>query len=328
MSDYTPANWMHEKLSLLGNRTLMNICITGSHDSGMSVVQHGTAGANNCNCQTQSYDIAKQLELGARYFDIRPVIGSGDFYTGHYTKISSDELGISSMQGARGQSISDIITEINDFIEQNSELVVLNLSHDMDTDSGNSDYPPFTQSQYDQLLTELSNLKNLYVSGAGEAPNLLEKTLNDFIGDGKGAVIVVVKPENSSVSLGNFLGKGFYPYSSFNAYNSYADTNDLSKMISDQLGKMRTVKAESPPGYFLLSWTLTQSSGQAIACVFSFSGSTTILDLASEADGVLTETVSKNISPTVYPNIIYIDNITNSEFVGLAMTVNNQISSS
>ncbi|WP_224244333.1 hypothetical protein [Hyalangium gracile] len=62
----------------------MGQCGYITHDSGMSTLSSGTAFANAGNVITQTTSIFGQLTLGARYFDIRPVISGGQFSTGHY----------------------------------------------------------------------------------------------------------------------------------------------------------------------------------------------------------------------------------------------------
>ncbi len=109
-SSNPPSDWMQKNLSSLGNRQLRQLCILGSHDSGMSVVTGRTGFADSGIVITQSRDIGQQLALGARYFDIRPVIAGGAFKTGHYSKIPVNPIG---WQGADGQTIQDIIRQIN-----------------------------------------------------------------------------------------------------------------------------------------------------------------------------------------------------------------------
>ena len=66
--------------------TLKEMCMLGSHDAGMYILNGGTIKALEHNTLTQSKSIHEQLNCGARYFDIRPVIGNGGKYlTGHYT---------------------------------------------------------------------------------------------------------------------------------------------------------------------------------------------------------------------------------------------------
>ncbi len=318
MTAFNSADWMQDNLALLGNRKLIDICITGSHDSGMSVVQHGTAGSNACNTQTQSNDIAGQLDLGARYFDIRPVIGSGDYYTGHYTKISIPLLG-DSMQGSRGQSIKSIVDQVNEFTDAHAELVILNLSHDMDTDAGNSNYPSFNQNQWNGLFALLSELNHLYM--VSSSTNLCQQTLNDFIGKGSASVVVIVEP--GSVDLGQYQDKGFFPYSSFDVYNSYADTSSFPDMAKDQFAKMDKERAQG--NYFLLSWTLTQGTSEVISCVFS-SSAESIRDAATKANNQLQAQIESHVSPTAYPNILYTDNIITNQSAQTAMWINQKLS--
>ncbi|WP_347900743.1 hypothetical protein [Pseudomonas purpurea] len=299
-------NWMKNNLGLLKGKKLKEICIAGSHDSGMSARGTGTAGAFDCNTLTQSRDVGHQLKLGVRYFDIRPVISSGGFYTGHYGKVGS------SWQGANGQSIQSIISDVNAFAGSHNELVVLNFSHSLNTDVGNSSYRPFDQSEWNRLFNSLDGLGNLYV--ADKDSDLTDFELGRFV-DGRAAVLVIV--EEGGIDFGGRLGKGFYKYNSFNVYNKYSDTNDLNTMVEDQVKKMRE---SSDRQYFLLSWTLTQDGVQAATCALGTAYS--IIDLAKIASGVLADRLYPKISPTSYPNIIYVDNVDRSDAAAMAMAVN------
>lgn len=304
-------SWMQDNLSLLGDKQLKDICITGSHDSGMSVFSSGTAGAFECNTLTQNCSILQQLLFGARYFDIRPVISGGQYYTGHYSHI-----GNVTWQGANGQSIQSIISDINSFTSNNQELVVLNLSHSLNTDVGNNSYRPFTQSEWEQLFIQLSTINNLFKIENNPNVDLTSLTLNKFIHHASAVVIVV----EETVDLGNRQGQGFYLYKNFNVYNSYADTNDLQKMADDQLSKM---KEQARKNYFLLSWTLTQDNTEAVTCSIGIASS--IKDLANQANQSLIRMLYPNVSSSEFPNIIYTDDIVNSESAALAMAINHTI---
>ncbi|HEY7767962.1 MAG TPA: hypothetical protein VIB55_07250, partial [Longimicrobium sp.] len=117
-SSNPPAAWMQQNLGVLGGRSLRHLCIPGSHDAGMSVYTSGTAFATRCNTLTQTSGILGQLQFGVRYFDIRPVISAGQYLTGHYGNIGQ----INSWQGANGQSIASIISDVNAFTGANQEL--------------------------------------------------------------------------------------------------------------------------------------------------------------------------------------------------------------
>ena len=300
------ATWMQSNLPLLGTKKLSEICITGSHDSGMSVKKSGTAFAFDCNVLTQSNDIFRQLKAGARYFDIRPVISGGSYYTGHYGYIDK----LSSWQGANGQSIQNIIQDINAFATRNQELIVLNLSHSLNTDLGNSSYRSFTQEEWNGLFKELSKIRHLYKADANTI--LTSKTLNDFISSGSKVLIIL----EDNANLGSYAGNGFFKYSSFNAYNSYAEKNQVDAMAKNQFDKMKTNHNK----YFLLSWTLTQDATQASTCALGTASS--IKELAGEANERLADLAYPEVNSKAFPNIIYTDDIVSSQDASLAMAFN------
>lgn len=303
--------WMQNTLPLLGAQPLRHLCMPGSHDAGMSVYTSGTAFTHDCNTLTQHVNILAQLQLGARYFDVRPVISAGQYYTGHYSYVSQ----INSWQGANGESIAAIIDELNTYTASNAELVILNLSHDLNTDLGNASYAPFTQAEWDALFVQLTGINHLYVSTAADLSLL---PLNDFIGGKQAAVVLIVEP--TGINLGAYAGQGFYPYAAYNVYNSYADKNDVSQMAADQLGKMKQQRTSPDSAPFLLSWTLTQSGTQASTCVLGTANS--ILELAAIADPQVYLQLPDACTPQCYPNVIYLDGAQNAAAAALAMAVN------
>lgn len=108
-SNYPPIDWMHQNLDTFGNRKLRHICMPGTHNSGMSVLGRTSSPfVTPSNTVTQVLNIYNQLKAGARFFDIRPVISGGQFFTGHYSH--NDPLG---WLGGNGQSLAEIIDQIN-----------------------------------------------------------------------------------------------------------------------------------------------------------------------------------------------------------------------
>jgi len=313
----TNSTWMQENLDKIGERTLRQLCLPGTHDAGMGVFTSGTPFASPCNTITQTSLVLGQLQLGSRYFDIRPVVSAGHYYTGHYTKLSL--VGLSSWQGANGQSIEAIINDVNTFTRENAELVIFHLSHDLDTDVGNSKYIPFTQAQWNGLLSMMKEgINNLKILSTDD---LTQQTLNDYIGGGEPAVIVIVEPSGDSINIDSFLDSGFYLARKFPVYNVYSESNDVGQMITDQLGKMREQKSAPNSSYFLLSWTLTQSASQVTSCAAGLPNS--IIDLANEANSVLTERLLPVCNNNCFPNIVYIDAINHSVgAVSLVMEIN------
>ncbi|THG95538.1 hypothetical protein EW026_g6132 [Hermanssonia centrifuga] len=218
-----PTNWMQLSLATVGNKPLRQLVIPGSHDSGMSFVDGSTFLSSADHVLTQTLSVGGQLANGARYFDLRPVISSGIFKTGHYST-----LPIIGYQGANGESFSQIISEINAFTAANAELIILNLSHDLNTDSG---YGSLTQANWNQLFQQLSGLSHLYVAPNPTTIDLSTLPLSQFIGLGSAAVIVLVDAGDKTVTLGSYASQGFYnSITQFPLFNSYADSNDLSTL--------------------------------------------------------------------------------------------------
>lgn len=311
------SSWMSDNLSTLGNKTLRQLCLPGTHDAGMGTFVPGTAFAAPCNTVTQTSLLLGQLQLGARYFDIRPVIHGGQFFTGHYTELNI--AGVNTWQGANGQSMASVISDINTFTHDNPELVIVYLSHDLDTDVGNSQYAAFSQAQWDSLLTQMQeNISHLKVVLAGDISQL---TLNEYIGDGQAAVIVVVDPSGSDIDISAFAAQGFYTPAQYAVYNEYSNTSDVNQMAVDQLAKMLAQRPSADSPLFLLSWTLTQSTVQAATCGIGIGQS--IISLAKQANLVLAEKLLPACNASCFPNIIYIDNINAGVNVAdIAMTIN------
>jgi hypothetical protein len=267
---------MHQNLASIGCQPLSRLCLPASHDAGMSSLTNGkTAFSTPENTLTQNTDLAGQLAAGFRYFDIRPVIANGAFMTGHYSHISAESIGIDlpdfiagpiggaadgGWQGGNGQRIADIIAQLNAFLDGNWELVVLNLSHTLDTDAEGDDWPRFTQSQLEALFKELLNVKYRFVVDGDEAQNLAMLPLDRFIADGPAVLIVLDNQQaGEDMKIGDgFGGEGFYTDQQFRVFNQYADSDDVDAMSKDQLGKMTAEAGAKGDGeLFLLSWTLT-----------------------------------------------------------------------
>lgn len=308
-SVHPPPNWMQSNLTTLGPRPIRHICMPGSHDAGMSIIDGKTAFASPDNVLTQTISIANQLLLGARYFDLRPVIASGQFKTGHYSN-----LDVVDWQGANGQSIAQIVDQLNAFTASNHELIVLNLSHAYNTDVGR-DYRSFNQDEWNRLFQQMTGIQHLFVSSSGDLTTL---PLNQFIGNGQAAVVVVIQPDTTAIpnfTLGQYAQRGFYLYGAYDAYNNYAEKNKVSDMSKDQLDKMREQRTSPDAQTFLLSWTLTQAAGDIV-------GGTSIIDLANAANPAIFTDLPPAISRSTYPNILYIDNFNQSDITALAMAVN------
>ncbi len=375
-ADENWSTWMQANLETLGGRTLRQLCMPGTHDSGMSQIGTCTFDGNADNTQTQTQGILGQLKRGARYFDIRPAISDGTFVTGHYSYISA----LGSTQGCNGQSIADIISDINSFTSDGAELIILSVSADINTDVGEPNYQSFDEGEWISLLQVLQGINALYL---GPAPNsivsivwesgtvtvltdgplglkvgatlniwingvepsgyngtflctvtgsttftyvlasdpgtpddtwgtsypiidLSKLTLNDFIGSGRSAVVVIVDPAADNLKnivLGSGVGQGFYYPESLPIDGTYADSDDLDSMVQDQIGKLEALRIRPDDEMFMLDWILTQQTKDIIGDPIS------ILDLANWANPWFGSKLWSWISKQCFPNILISDDI-------------------
>jgi hypothetical protein len=299
--------WMQTSLATLGDSTLRQLVMPASHDAGMYELNDCVGalnfGANACNSRTQTLSILGQLQSGSRYFDLRPVLYRGTFRTGHFND--------SPVLGCDGPALAVVFEDVSAFLAGSSELVILMFDHYFDRDSG---VFAFTDQQMDALCGQVvAQLRPFLYTGPGP---LAGTPLRQMIASG-GRAIAVFASLSASVKS-KYAGQGIYSYSDYpggpadlTVFDSYANTNDLNTMINDQFGKMK--RTENHGGdLFLLSWTLTQSNTQAIAC--GAGGLTTsILDLAAQADAALWSNIvdqyaAQQITTATIANLLYVDN--------------------
>ncbi|KAK3387857.1 PLC-like phosphodiesterase [Podospora didyma] len=295
VSSNPPQDWMHATYSRISCLSLCELSMPGTHDSGMSVFSGGSGLGLPINTLTQELNIREQLQFGARWFDIRPVIAGGNWKTGHY----SFHDGTDAWHGGNGEEIRSIVDGINDFTANNKELVILKLSHGLNTDTfaGDKDNH-LSQAEWARLLTFLEGINNRVIN-RGSTPDLSRLRVSDFISDNRAAVVIVVDDvvdsRGTRVQISAAAAdKGFFQPGQLPLYDSYANTNNQDGMISDQLGKMARQRPNPTADMFLLSWTLTQSG-------------LSIIDNAKGANYALEEKLWPAMSPSSYPNVIDVD---------------------
>ena len=301
------SNWMKSQMGIIGDMTLRQLCMGGAHDAGMSVSHSPTAFASSSLVLTQTKSIRDQLTAGARYFDIRPIIGGGDYFTGHYSHITE----INSYQGARGQSIQDVVNQLNDFTSKYSgELIILSLSHSFNTDLGNNSYRPLNTVEWNRLIQRLKGINHLFISQDSRV-DLTTIQMKKFFEKGASVVVVVIE-KNGQLQLKDDAGKGFFIFpDNYQIFDDYADKYDINEMMRDQFGKM-CQPANHANKLFLLSWICTPKSiGDSV------------LVKAYEANQSLCE-IFPNSTRQLFPNIILTDRFESTNETSIAIAINNR----
>jgi hypothetical protein len=297
----TAKNWMHDARHILKNKKLSSICIPGSHNSGMNKAILTKSGLE-CNTKTQSFNIKKQLDYGIRYFDIRPYKQDGEFYAGHYTY--NNHIG---WVGASGLTITEIVNQINDFLSEGwKEVIILNISHGYNFDKDRS----LDSLDGKNFIKELKKIKFLYQGKEDPFHTKLEDIL---YGPNKPIVIINIQNATDWIIL-----REKNAFRKETIVSDYSDMDDYWKMRDDQLKKM----SEYSTQYYKLSWTLTQTDTEAVACEFNMAKS--IIGLAKTPKEKLIHDLFNRVSdnPTHYPKIISVDDVTNNDAAILSYAIN------
>ena len=319
-----PANRWMSRDKRVHSRSLSQICIPGAHDAGMGVVKDCSPYANANTTQTQSKSFMEMLNLGVRYFDVRTIIDFNDqFRIGHFNYINETHdfvIGTLNLgnEGCMGYSIDEMLNDVKKFAEDasqnNQELVVLNLNHLINWKRG-VDRENFNQDDLNRLAKVVKDkLGNLLIKGQS---NLITTPISTLTG-GSAKILVVFEADG-------FDGKdGIYSLSSLGLFDRYAEKAEPGPMIQDQMEKMQSNWNKS---YFLLSWTLTQSSSDHInfvKCFAKLDGCVSIQNLAAQANSRLWSNLADGVSTsTGFPNILYTDFIVDD----LQITINSIINS-
>jgi len=300
-------SWLQLNLPMLGQRTLRQICLPESHDTGMWTRGKGTAAVTDGVVLTQSKDVTAQLGYGVRVLDIRPVISGGQLYTGHY----------SDNRGANGGSMASIVDQVNAFTDTYPELVIIRLQNEWQTDA-TPNYRRFNQDEWNRLFSELSRLKHLFTWPAGST-DLTKLTLSQYIGNKRAAVILILHKDSRDASLGPYAEKGFYYDSAFPLFDQYANSNDPNSLMNDQFAKMQREKPNPDSKMFNIGWALTQQTADVITSVLD--PSKTIRAFASYMNTRLAPELVRKCTKASFPNVLGIDYIQDTIPVAVATAI-------
>ena len=192
VSSNPPTGWMQSSLSSIGSKSLREIAMPASHNSGMNKLTHHYGGVEH-NTLTQSLGVYAQAENGVRYFDIRPVIRQGKFYAGHFSRVNGhfSKL-VGNFVGGTGSTIHDIVRDINAFNSAfPGELLVLDISHDLNID-GN--FRHFSELEWLELYGILDGITDLWIPQASLPHVLSNRPLSAFITPGSRSATIVRLP--------------------------------------------------------------------------------------------------------------------------------------
>jgi hypothetical protein len=303
------------------------VSLPASHDSGMSCSTECTLLAGLPQTQTQTLDIAGQLNAGIRYFDLRPCVwdvkasnnSQDDFYFGHFTSVP-----VIGGMGCLGQNMKEALVQVASFLSSTTqEIVILKFSHFGDKD-GNA-FPCSLQELMIGAIKEVLADQMLAITN-GEKIN--DETLQNVISSDRRVICVfdglcpdLYNSENGVLIFGD-LANSPNPDSNFDVHDNYSDSDNLCIMVADQINKYAAFNSTRNSKMFLFSYTLTQSTNDAITSAI---GINSILDLANSANNywwtVVTSLIS-DFSAQQIPNFVNLDNVDSKNAVSAAVYFN------
>ena len=248
-SGLSPETWIGDSLSLIGNLTLKNITIPGTHDSGaffltdipvpgddasvwqalsqLATLQNETLVFETKKwARAQDINLYSQLLNGIRYFDLRCAYNStrNEWITFHFLE---------------GTKVIYLLQNISQFLaEYSKEIVIVEMSH--------FDGNPTTNNIID--------LRNMVLDILGEflypVDYSLKFTINQMVNSGKRALVTMDKLyDNITIWSGNVI------------YNTYANSPDLLEMIEyNNVTVQKFMNGSHESQIFKVSWTLTPNS--------------------------------------------------------------------
>ncbi|KAF4450564.1 PLC-like phosphodiesterase [Fusarium austroafricanum] len=296
------SSWMQTHRDAFGSRPLYKLCIPNSHDAGTYRLDYGTSGGGKGPVLTQTKSILEQLNIGVRRFDIRPTFanrpGTAEFswHCGHYTGEAADKIG---WQGGSCASIQEVVNQVNEFTKDNAELIILDISHTYAINISNpisSTSRDVNPDEWASLFSTLKGINCLFTVdrvGGDHGKPLQDYLLDEFIGNGKAAVIVPVDEYSNRQEL---IRHGFWP--------------------------VHTLEGKPYLSLGGTSVTHTQNNSEAIWSVLLPSGADSVLNLAAKEQQerfpwLLQQLASESLSASS----ITMDRIENADLLTFCLAV-------
>jgi hypothetical protein len=298
------SNWIADMLPSIGTKTLGDIVVPGSHDSGMYCDNLG---------QTQDHNLYEQLQDGVRFFDLRVAAGNPQrIYHGNLGEVPLSTC----------DSVDKVMRDVGAFMQAgHNEVVVLKFSHFLGFGRGGQCLGS-NPIEYDRLQSTIRGFLQQFLYDGDTRP--ADVPLNDLTSGGKVGKVVVVVDGDWATPMCVPNQAGFYVYKNsctnaencenpvpakdgeFNVFDQYTNTTNFEKMYNDQLTKYyeydgRMVGDRSvADDLFLLSWTLTPGGIDSI---------TPVAKLSEPANMNLGRLMSRTERNPVgfIPNILYVD---------------------
>lgn len=271
----SPATWISDSLAYIGDKSLKNLTLPGTHDSGTyyltDVPMPGdTSGLNEFLFKvavdldvsfgevaiswgrSQDQNFYQQMQGGIRYFDLR----SG------WDKAKNEWVTFHFVIGSPVQYLLQNISQyLNDYPK---EIVIVEMTHF-------EGYP---------TSADVTALKNMVVDILGKYMYPVDLTfgftVNSMVNSGKRALVTMEQGAD---------GVSIWPPGAI--YNTYADSPNLEEMMAyNNRTVAKYMNGTWPQQLFKVSWTLTPNATSILDTVIPWKPHS-LIELANTADKAL-----------------------------------------
>lgn len=180
------SSWMGDVLRDhpdFGDIPITQMALAGSHDSGTIHM--------DTRARTQDRTIGQQLQLGLRYFDIRPSLNNDDYYV-HHGALGSDNILARRPAPPDLDKGDEIFAQIRRFLKANPKEVVILRYGDYRGFTEDQDYADFVglMQTYFTITEPVSSRCALVTLPKGSRPEVNKQTLNTLTGSGKRVFVI------------------------------------------------------------------------------------------------------------------------------------------
>ena len=306
-----PGNWMKGLYDVIKNREIQHVVIPGTHDSGMSRISGAILSlGDSANTETQGISVYDQLRAGARWFDLRvatvhsmPNEGDYSFFTIHVNDEKA-EVAI----GNTGESLDDVVSEINLFTAQNpGEIIFMRVKYLIGIRKIPSSGPIYwSQKIVDDFFNKLRGVNNRCPDMDANVPFNQQKAsyFMDRNG-GAGCVIFLLDGDLDEKVAHDSVSDGIYESKRMDFWDNWSNLADTEAMTKDQVADWSTVgrSGQFINDRFLIGQWLV--SADAVTSTIDTLERIAILP----TNPALYWMGVNNMSPESWPNVLLVDYI-------------------
>ncbi|WP_240903726.1 phosphatidylinositol-specific phospholipase C domain-containing protein [Chengkuizengella sediminis] len=335
-------NWMEQVNSNtpeFGNRTLREVILPGTHDSGTStmddasdprdpgpdfwnlkdIFENGAAHAGKSIVadwsQTQGLTIEEQLNEGIRYFDLRV---APNVWQPVFDDYQIQETNLRTLHGLYGESVDEIIADTKRFLNENEkEIVILDFLH----------FYEMTETSYNHLNNLLQNTFGDLLIPPSYGVNV---TLDQLWNENKRVIVLYGSDHQrytDTIDIRNIYADDFMSWiwdHRLNIQSDWANTTDVN-VLKQKLDQ--SINSADLNKFFVLQGVLTPDDDLIIDAVlggldpFSAIGVDSLHDLARSANNEVPRWVLNDWANEPL-NIIMLDWFHESDIVNIIKSMN------